>query len=178
MSTVRCSGRLEGWGECVFLVGGVCLGGGGFRPNGCLLRGRGVCLGGCLPRAVSAQGGLPGGGNGLSVQGALPSGCLPRRGCLPGGTPPSPPPPPWTEFLTPACENITFSQLMLRAVTNHIKTAHDEHRHVSELLSNKLQEKLWDLKMVKLSVSHLSLRDNCNPQYVIRMIDLIALTPM
>ena len=28
------------------------------------------------------------------------------------------PPPPWTEFLTHACENITFPQLLLRAVTS------------------------------------------------------------
>ena len=27
-------------------------------------------------------------------------------------------PPPWTEFLTHACKNITFSQLLLRTVTN------------------------------------------------------------
>ena len=29
-----------------------------------------------------------------------------------------PPPPPWTEFLTHACENMTFPHLLLRTVTN------------------------------------------------------------
>ena len=57
----------------------------------------GVCPGRCLPRL----------------------GCLPR-GCLPGGHLPSlsrwvsAPPPLWTEFLTHACENITFAELRLQ----------------------------------------------------------------
>ena len=48
-------------------------------------------------------------------------GCLPRReGCLPGGCTP---PPLWTEFLTHACENITFPQLLLRTVMNDTMNA-------------------------------------------------------
>ena len=64
--------------------------------EGCLHMGGvcpgGVCPGGCLPRRLSARG--------------L---CLPRGGgvCTP---------PPWTEFLAHACENITFPQLRLGAV--------------------------------------------------------------
>ena len=42
-------------------------------------------------------------------EGCLPRGCLPKE-CW--DTPPSK----WTEFLTHACENITFPQLLLRAV--------------------------------------------------------------
>ena len=76
------------------LGGGVCCG----------------CGGSCLPRGC-----LPGG--------CLPGGCLPRGRCLPervcvsqhamGQTPHRPL---WTEFLTHACENITFPQLLLRTV--------------------------------------------------------------
>ena len=62
--------------------------------------GGGVCLG----RWVSAQEG-----------GVCPGrGCLPRAGSDPvhaGIHPPL-----WTEFLTHACENITFPQLLLRTV--------------------------------------------------------------
>ena len=61
--------------------------------GGCLSRGRGRCL----PRRVST---CLGGGS------ACPEGC----------TPPSL----WTEFLTHACENITFPQLRLRTVTNNL----------------------------------------------------------
>ena len=60
-------------------------------PGGCLSRGclpRGVCQGG------SAQRGLP---RGVSAQGGVYL-------------------PPWTEFLTYACENVTFKQLCLRTV--------------------------------------------------------------
>ena len=71
MRTVRCSGRRGG--------GGVCLG----RE--------------CLPRGVSAQGGV----------------CW---GCTPPGPRGRHPLPMWTEFLTHACENITFPQLLLRTV--------------------------------------------------------------
>ena len=41
---------------------------------------------------------------------------LPGGGCLPD----TPAPPVWTEFLTHACENITFPQLRLRTVTRKI----------------------------------------------------------
>ena len=52
-----------------------------------------VCWGGiCLPGGSACQGGLP------SLSGG---------GC-----------PLWTEFLTHACENITFQQLRLRTVTS------------------------------------------------------------
>ena len=51
-------------------------------------------------------------------------GCLPRRGSVSqhvGSVSQhvmrqTSPPPPWTDFLTYACENITFPQLLLRAV--------------------------------------------------------------
>ena len=64
-------------------------------------------------------GGLPMGGVclGGSAWGCLPgAGCLPRGSCL-GGVYPSMQwgrhPPLWIEFLTHACENITFPQLQL-----------------------------------------------------------------
>ena len=44
-------------------------------------------------------------------------GCLPMKGvCLQGGGGGSVHHPLWTEFLTHACENITFPQLLLRTV--------------------------------------------------------------
>ena len=65
---------------------------------------------GCLPRGVSAWG-------------CLPKGCLPRR-WQPRGTGYLPREgdvcPEYTEFLTYACENITFPQLLLQKVTMHI----------------------------------------------------------
>ena len=46
-----------------------------------------------------------------------PEGDVCPRGCLPGDGGCMPLPPPWTEFLTLACENITFPpQLLLRTV--------------------------------------------------------------
>ena len=56
-------------------------------PKGGVFLG-GICLGGCLPSGVSAW-----------------------RRCLSEGIPPL-----WTEFLTHACENITFLQVLLRMV--------------------------------------------------------------
>ena len=59
--------------------------------------GKSVCVsaqGGCLPRGVSAWGGSAQGGVHLT---------------------------PWTEFLTDACENITFPQLLLRTVKMQTK---------------------------------------------------------
>ena len=59
--------------------------------------------------------------NGHLGVGCLPGGCLPR-GCLPGECIPAcngadtPLLQPWTEFLTHACENITFPQLLLQTV--------------------------------------------------------------
>ena len=96
MRAVRCRGCLGGGVSDQ----GVCLR--GFWPEG------GVCPRGVCPGGVSAQGGVcPGGW------------CLPREGvclaCLPGGCLPRQTLPPlWTEFLTHACENITFPQLLLR----------------------------------------------------------------
>ena len=118
MLTVRCSGRL-GRGECL--------------PQGCL-------PGGCLPRGcLSRVGVCPG-----DVSG---KGCLPRPVCGWGVYTPSPRPigkhpqtqrqtplwtqwqtpvpnqevdaPPVTEFLTLACEKITFPQLLLRTAKIH-----------------------------------------------------------
>ena len=67
---------------------------------------------GCVPPTavaiwwwVFARGWQP---RGLSAQGV----CLPR-GCLSGGVHL----PPWTEFVTHSCENISFPQLHLRMVT-------------------------------------------------------------
>ena len=63
----------------------------------------GVCLGGvCLGGSV--KGGLS---SGVCLEGCLPRGCLPRRVYTS---------PLWTEFLTYACENVTFLQLCLRTV--------------------------------------------------------------
>ena len=89
--TVHCSIRLGA--GC--LPGGVCL---GVSAQGVSAQG-GVCLG------VSAQG--------VSAQGGVCAG-----GCLPRGV--STPPPLLTEFLTQACENITFPQLLLRTVMKKI----------------------------------------------------------
>ena len=64
-------------------------------------------LGGCLPReGVSAW-------RGVCLGVVLSGGCLPGGVCL-GGVHHPPPAPIWTEFLTHTCENITFSQLLLR----------------------------------------------------------------
>ena len=103
-------------GGCLLgcLLGGVC-------PKGCLSKGvsvqRGVCPKGCLPRGCLPGGVCPG----IFSQGCLPRGCLPRgfggylpsrclprevsaQGCLPDT-------PPWTEWLTDRCKNITLPQL-------------------------------------------------------------------
>ena len=59
----------------------------------------------------------------MDKQEFIPVGCVPLAsvamggGCLPRGV--GLPPPPPTEFLTYACENITFPQLLLRAVKNN-----------------------------------------------------------
>ena len=66
-------------------------------PVGCVLSAAvAVCLGG------------------VCQEGICPSGCLPMGGRVARGVRL----PPWTEFLTDACENITFPQLRLRTVTN------------------------------------------------------------
>ena len=58
----------------------------------------------------------------VCCSGHLGRGCLPawgvsaRVGCLLSAR--NSHPPPWTEFLTHACENITFPQLLLRTVMN------------------------------------------------------------
>ena len=76
--------------------------------------------GGGLPRWVSAWGGVSAQGDLLLWTEFLSGGgCLTGGGsawgCLPGGVHL---PLLWTEFLTHACENITFPQLRLRTVTN------------------------------------------------------------
>ena len=63
------------------LLRGVYLPGGDVCPGGCLPKGWDVCLGwclttGCLPRGMSAQGGVCLGGS--LPGGSLPGGCLPR----------------------------------------------------------------------------------------------------
>ena len=83
--------------------------------------GGGVCQGGvcqrtCLPRegmiGVSAQGGVC---QGVCVcQGGV---CL-GRGVCPGGG--CTPPPLWTEFLTHACENITFPRLRTATIWSFV----------------------------------------------------------
>ena len=82
-----------------------------------------ICWGGCLPRGLSARGGVcPGGG------GVCPGGICPGRGCLsrgvspvgvcPGGVYPSmhwgrhPP----VDRMTDRCKNITFPQVHLCTV--------------------------------------------------------------
>ena len=63
--------------------------------------------GGVCPAGVSAWGFLPRRGVSAQEEGVCPrGGCLHRRGCTPL----------WTAFLTHACENITFPQLLLRTV--------------------------------------------------------------
>ena len=52
----------------------------------------------------------------LSVQGD----CLPKRVCIPACNGADTPSPLWTEFLTHACENITFPQLLLRTVKIYV----------------------------------------------------------
>ena len=77
---------------------------------------------GCLASRGAAQGGV-------WPVGCLPRGCLPR-GCLPGVVSARGCIPAflwavislWTEFLSHACENITFSQLLLRAAKIFIVT--------------------------------------------------------
>ena len=65
-------------------------------PGGCLLLGRCLLPGGLsVPRGVSAPRG------GVSAP----------RGCIPACTEADTLPPPWTEFLTHACENIAVAQL-------------------------------------------------------------------
>ena len=135
--TVRCSGCLMGGGGVCLPRGGICL---GVSAQG------GICLGVCLPRngGLPREGVCPEGSVclgdvclsawwGVSAQGVsacLSGGCLPRASaqggvcpgavCLEGvclsagGVYTSPTL--WTEFLTHACENITFPQLLLRTV--------------------------------------------------------------
>ena len=61
------------------------------------------------PLQLPSGGGVSAQGMGVCLGGFLPRGCLPR------GVYTSPL---WTEFLTHACENITFPQLLLRTVIN------------------------------------------------------------
>ena len=69
---------------------------------------------GCLPRGDVCLGGVCLGGVSLPRGGVCQVGYLPSWGCIPAciGADPHL----WTEFLTRACENITFPQLLLRTV--------------------------------------------------------------
>ena len=91
LSAARCSGSRGGavclWG--CFYLGCVCL-----PRRGCLSRGWCVC--------VCPRGGLPHTSHAQCMLGYLPPGPV-HAGINPS--------PPWTEFLTHACENITFPQL-------------------------------------------------------------------
>ena len=127
MRTIRCSSRLP--------AGAVFLG--GCLPEGCLPRDD-VCLG-CVCLGVSAHGCLPEGGVSAWGRGVcLTEGCLTRGVCLgdvsaQGGLPRGSTPllgmgvsdhggvtsPLGTEFLTHACENITFPQLRFPTVIMH-----------------------------------------------------------
>ena len=95
MRTVRYSGRLGG-GEGV----GVCPGG--------------VSAWGCLPRGVCVS---------VCLGSICPGGWV----CLSGGVCPSMqwgrhhPRPPWTEFLTHACKNITFPQLLRTVISSIVE---------------------------------------------------------
>ena len=111
--TIHCSGHLREGESARGLfaqvgVGGCCLEGGLHR--GCLPRGS-VCLRDVCPGA----GVCPGGG-------CLPRGVSTRRGCLSSrevsaqGGVPRQTPALWTEFLTHACKNITFLQLLVFAL--------------------------------------------------------------
>ena len=81
------------WGVCLWAWGGVCL-----WVSGCLPLG----LEGCLPLGL---------GRGVYTPlGRHPQADMPPAHCILGYILP------WTEFLTHACENITFPQLLLRPV--------------------------------------------------------------
>ena len=118
--TVCCSLLPVGGGGLLLgglLPGGSALGGVS-APKGCLLTG-GVCSqGGLLLGGICSQGGggvCSQGGGGVCSQGvSAPGGgrCIPA--CTEADTLP---PPPWTEFLTHACENITLAQLHCGRVT-------------------------------------------------------------
>ena len=115
---------------------------------------------GCLPGGI-----CPGGMScGCLTKACLPRGCLPKEdicpgGCLPGGvytdtpqtkkqTPLDPKadnPSPWTNFLTHACENTTFPQLLLQ-------TVQISEKHISLWISL--------LSMYFLSVCLISFLDN------------------
>ena len=79
-----------------------------------------VCLGGCLPRGCLPGGCLPTGGVCLGdvCSGGVSSqmGVSARGVCVSQHALRQTPQPLWTEFLTHACENITFPQLRLRTV--------------------------------------------------------------
>ena len=98
MRTVRCSSRLpRGGGVCQ-----GCLPEGGLPRGVSAVGGGGVCQGGWVVSARGGWGGVCPGGvsqHALGRGGVCPSACW--------HTPPSL----WTEFLTHACENITFPQL-------------------------------------------------------------------
>ena len=114
MRTVRCRSCLlgvGGRGGCLPSLSRGVSAQGGCLPGGCLPRGMvsaqgvvsahrggGWCLSGGV---VSAQGGQVSAQRGVCL--VCPGGCLPSLFL-------------WTEFLTHACENITFPQLRLRTV--------------------------------------------------------------
>ena len=101
--------------------GGVCGPGEGVSTSGgCMVWGvwsRGVYgLVGCLVRGVW----------GVSA---------PRGGCIPACTE-ADTPPPWTEFLTHACENITLAQLRLRPVTTRSIVFSEQMEHLKFLVQD------------------------------------------
>ena len=113
---------------------------------------------GCVTSAAVAVCWGRGSGWGVFGQGVwclARRGCLPRGGCLPGGgvcpggsarrgdiclgcTPP----PMWTEFLTHACENITFPQLRLQTVISQKWV----------LFLQVVQMKLWSVSQIWLNI--------------------------
>ena len=107
MRTARCSGRglsVRGGVSRVVWVQGVSAH--GDLPRGCVSRAGGVDLG-YVSRACGSRGDMCVPGDVLGCPGVYPS--------MQWGRHP-PPRPLWTEFLTHACENITFPQLLLWTV--------------------------------------------------------------
>ena len=102
-------GRMLGRGAWV--AGNVC--GGGVYGRGTCVGGRGVCIGGIHGRGCAWQGGMH--GRGACVAGGMCGGGMHGRGVRQGHawhTCPLPyMTPPWTEWLTDRCKNITFPQL-------------------------------------------------------------------
>ena len=110
MRTVHCSRRLPCWGG---VYGGSARGWLSAQrlvsAQGCLHLGKVSASVLCLPRRDVCLGGV-------CLEGCLPREDVCLEGCLPREVNTSP----RREFLTHACENITFLQLHLRTVIIHI----------------------------------------------------------